>query len=231
LLLPLLLKETDWEAFVKTYAHAALIVFLIVLGVKMYSLSVRNSLQSQITQSREPIIENSDVVAVLSKLGEVEGAEEMSIERTFASLNETGEEDITIKLNQLDQLALELEQAYLESGDNFEMITHLKREISIIKEKESLELRNVEEWGIEMVYFLIIEERMTLEEINMMNDPSDLNMNDREWDTLITQSQSPTFKRKIMEYKNVELKNPLDSLTTGIGQEELIEEIWGESEQ
>ena len=69
---------------------------------------------------------------------------------------------------------------------------------------------------------------MTLEEINMMNSPSDLNLNEKEWSSLIAQSQSPTFKKKIMDYKNVEIINPLDTLTTGIGQEELIEEIWGE---
>lgn len=209
----------------KTYAHAALIVFLIVLGVKMYSLKVSKSLQSQITESRESPLDSGDVATVLTKLEEID---EKNVERTLANLNETEEEDISIRLNQLDQLALELEQAYLESGDNFEMITHLKSKIKGLKEKESLEVKNVEEWEIELVYFLIIEEQMTLEEINMMSSPSDLNLNEKEWSSLIAQSQSPTFKKKIMDYKNVEIINPLDTLTTGIGQEELIEEIWGE---
>lgn len=211
----------------KTYAHAALVVFLIVLGVKTYSLKVSHSLQSQITQSVEPPLESSKLSEVLSKLDDID---EKNIERTLANLNETEEEDIAIKLNQLDQLALELEQAYLESGDNFEVIGQIKRDILSLKEKEALELRNVEEWEIELVYFLIIEEKMTLEEINMMNSPRDLNLNEVEWRTLITQSQSPTFKKKIMEYKDVELINPLDTLTTGIEQDELIEEIWGEEE-
>lgn len=191
----------------------------------MYSLKVSKSLQSQITESRESPLDSSDVATVLTKLEEID---EKNVERTLANLNETEEEDISIRLNQLDQLALELEQAYLESGDNFEMITHLKSKIKGLKEKESLEVKNVEEWEIELVYFLIIEEQMTLEEINMMSSPSDLNLNEKEWSSLIAQSQSPTFKKKIMEYKNVEIINPLDTLTTGIGQEELIEEIWGE---
>jgi hypothetical protein len=212
---------------VKTYAHAALIVFLIVLGVKTYSLKVSRSLQSQITQSAPPLLESDQVAEVLSKLEDIE---DRNVERNLANLNETEEENISIKLNQLDQLALELEHAYLESGNNFEVISQLKRKILSIKEKESIESRNVEEWEIELVYFLIIEEQMTLEEINLMNSPSDLNLNEKEWQTLITQSQSPTFKKKIMEYKNVEIINPLDTLTTGIEQEELIEEIWGEEE-
>ena len=191
----------------------------------MYSLKVSKSLQSQITESRESPLDSSDVATVLTKLEEID---EKNVERTLANLNETEEEDISIRLNQLDQLALELEQAYLESGDNFEMITHLKSKIKGLKEKESLEVKNVEEWEIELVYFLIIEEQMTLEEINMMNSPSDLNLNEKERSSLIAQSQSPTFKKKIMDYKNVEIINPLDTLTTGIGQEELIEEIWGE---
>ena len=191
----------------------------------MYSLKVSKSLQSQITESRESPLDSSDVATVLTKLEEID---EKNVERTLANLNETEEEDISIRLNQLDQLALELEQAYLESGDNFEMITHLKSKIKGLKEKESLEVKNVEEWEIELVYFLIIEEQMTLEEINMMNSPSDLNLNEKEWSSLIAQSQSPTFKKKIMDYKNVEIINPLDTLTTGVGQEELIEEIWGE---
>ncbi|MFT6070027.1 MAG: hypothetical protein ACJAT2_002460 [Bacteriovoracaceae bacterium] len=211
----------------KTYAHAALIVFLIVLGVKTYSLKVSRSLQSQITQSAPPLLESDQVAEVLSKLEDIE---DRNVERNLANLNETEEENISIKLNQLDQLALELEHAYLESGNNFEVISQLKRKILSIKEKESIESRNVEEWEIELVYFLIIEEQMTLEEINLMNSPSDLNLNEKEWQTLITQSQSPTFKKKIMEYKNVEIINPLDTLTTGIEQEELIEEIWGEEE-
>jgi hypothetical protein len=212
---------------VKTYAHAALVVFLIVFGVKTYSLKVSHNLQSQITQSVEPHLESSKLSEVLSKLDDFE---EKNVERTLANLNETEEESISIKLNQLDQLALELEQAYLESGNNFEVIGQIKRDILSLKEKEALELRNVEEWEIELVYFLIIEEQMTLEEINMMNSPRDLNLNEVEWRTLITQSQSPTFKKKIMDYKDVELINPLDTLTTGIGQDELIEEIWGEEE-
>jgi hypothetical protein len=212
---------------VKTYAHAALIVFLIVLGVKTYSLKMSRSLQSQITKSAPPLLESDQVAEVLSKLEDIE---DRNVERNLANLNETEEENISIKLNQLDQLALELEHAYLESGNNFEVISQLKRKILSIKEKESIESRNVEEWEIELVYFLIIEEQMTLEEINLMNSPSDLNLNEKEWQTLITQSQSPTFKKKIMEYKNVEIINPLDTLTTGIEQEELIEEIWGEEE-
>lgn len=185
------------------------------------------SLQSQITQSAPPLLESDQVAEVLSKLEDIE---DRNVERNLANLNETEEENISIKLNQLDQLALELEHAYLESGNNFEVISQLKRKILSIKEKESIESRNVEEWEIELVYFLIIEEQMTLEEINLMNSPSDLNLNEKEWQTLITQSQSPTFKKKIMEYKNVEIINPLDTLTTGIEQEELIEEIWGEEE-
>ncbi len=211
----------------KTYAHAALAVFLIVLGVKTYSLKVSRSLQSQITQSTVSPLESVEVAEVLSKLEDVG---EINVERNLANLSETEEEDISIKLNQLDQLALELEHAYLESGDNFEVISHLKRKILSLKEKEEIDSRNVEEWEIELVYFLIIEEQMTLEEINLMSSPRDLNLNENEWRTLITQSQSPTFKKRIMEYKDIEINNPLDTLTTGIEQEELIEEIWGEEE-
>lgn len=211
----------------KTYAHAALVVFLIVFGVKTYSLKVSQNLRSKIIESSAPPMESADLSKVLSKL---EDFEEKNVERTLANLNETEEEDISVKLNQLDQMALELEQAYLESGDNFEVITQLKREILSLKEKSSLEVSNVEEWDIELVYFLMIEEKMTIEEINMMKSPRDLNMNEREWRTVITQSLSPTFKKKIMEYKDIEVKNPLDTLTTGIEQEELIEEIWGEEE-
>ncbi|MBK23183.1 MAG: hypothetical protein CME70_04180 [Halobacteriovorax sp.] len=212
----------------KTYAHAALAVFFVVLGVKMYGLKVQKTMQSNITESREPILETTSAQVDLSKLQMVD---EMNIERKLATLNETGEETLATRLSQLDQLALELEQAFLETGDNFEMIAHLKSKIASIKNDASLGLSNIEEWEMELVYFLIIEEQMTLEEINALSSPGDLNMSEHEWDVILTQSQSSNFKRKIMEYKDLEqsaINKHINGLTNESDQEELIEEIWGE---
>ena len=213
----------------KTYAHAVLAVFLVVLGVKMYNLKVDRSIKSHISQSRESILESDTATVDLTKLKMVEYE---NVERRLAQMSETGEEDFAIKMGQLDQLAIELEQAIMETGDNFEMIAHLKSKIANIKEANSLGLSNIEEWDMELVYFLVIEERMTLEEINALNNPTDLNMNEKEWDVIVSQSHSSKFKKKIFEYKDIELdalEKHLQGLSTGDDQEELIEEIWGDA--
>lgn len=212
----------------KTYAHAALAVFVVVLGIKMYASKVDDSIQSQITQSRDSVLTSTKSVEELENLDMVES---YSVQRTLAHLTETGEEDLATRLNQLDQLALELEQAYLDSGDNFEVISHLKERIINIKEAASMSISNVEEWDLEFVYYLIIEERMTLEEINALSSPTDLNLNKKEWDTLLTHSQTSGFKKKIFEYKNIDedpLEKHLETLESGKNQEELIQEIWGD---
>ncbi len=212
----------------KTYAHAALAVFFVVLGVKIYGMKVNKAMSSNITESREPVLETKTAQVDLSKLQMVE---ESNVERKLAALNETGEESLATKLSELDQLALELEQAFLDTGDNFEMIAYLKSKIASIKRDASLGLSNVEEWEMEFVYFLIIEERMTLEEINSLSSPGDLNMSDNEWDVILTESQSSKFKRKILEFKDVDqsaISKHLNGLTNESDQEELIEEIWGE---
>jgi len=212
----------------KTYAHAALAVFFVVLGVKMYGLKVEKTMRSNITESREPVLETKSAQVDLTKLQMID---EENIERKLAALNETGEESLSTRLSNLDQLALELEQAFLDTGDNFEMIAYLKSKIASIKKDASLGLSNVEEWEMELVYFLIIEERMTLEEINSLSSPGDLNMSDHEWDVILTQSQTSNFKRKIMEYKDLEqsvINKHINGLTDESDQEDLIEEIWGE---
>lgn len=212
----------------KTYAHAALAVFFVVLGVKIYGMKVNKAMSSNITESREPVLETKTAQVDLSKLQMVE---ESNVERKLAALNETGEESLATKLSELDQLALELEQAFLDTGDNFEMIAYLKSKIASIKRDASLGLSNVEEWEMEFVYFLIIEERMTLEEINSLSSPGDLNMSDNEWDVILTESQSSKFKRKILEFKDVDqsaISKHLNGLTNESDQKELIEEIWGE---
>lgn len=212
----------------KTYAHAALAVFLVVLGVKLYGLKVDQKIESQISQSRESVLETDNADSELRALANVEVE---SVESTLNQLADTGEENFATKMSQLDQLAVELEQAIMATGDNFEMIDHLKNKIAEIKEAGSLNLTNVEEWDKEIVYYLIIEERMTLEEINALTSPNDLNMSDQEWSQMVTQSHSGSFRKKILEYKDVApdfIDDHIDSLNSGIDQEELIEEIWGE---
>lgn len=215
----------------KTYAQTALAIFLVVLGVKLYSLKVDERLDAQITQSREPVFESEQVDQELETLAKIESE---NVERRLAQLAETGEEeDFASKLSQLDQLSVELEQAIMATGDNFETIDFLKNKIAELKDAGSMTLNNIEEWDKEIIYYLIIEEQMTLEEINALTSPGDLNMSNDDWETMVTQSHTPGFRKKILEYKDVEsdfINDNLEALTTGNNQEELIEEIWGADE-
>jgi len=217
---------------VKTYAHAGLAIFFIILGVKLYAIKVDENIQSRITQSREPLLATATKREdIFEELNNLDSLESTSTERRLAQLNETGEEDLATELSKIDQLALELEQAYLESSDNFEIISHLKDKIIKIKEAASMSINNLEEWDIETIYYLIIEERMTLEDINQLNSPKDINLNENEWKTALTYSQSLDFKKRILEYKNIEQSfndKRLEELGTQQEQMKLTQEVWAE---
>jgi hypothetical protein len=103
----------------------------------------------------------------------------------------------------LEEKKLELNSSFFLSEDNLNNIKYLQEEVSWSKTKLNVQITNIETWDLELIFYFIIEEQLTLDEIAKLSRAS-MGTSEEEWEKIVQSTKTKEFANRIREYKGLE---------------------------
>ncbi len=102
----------------------------------------------------------------------------------------------------LKQKILELERSYFAKNFSLKELKNLQNEIVEIKKKLGIEINNIEKWDPKFVYYLIINDNYSLNEINQMKNLAEHGLSQDEVEYIKEYTQTTEFKDRLDAFKN-----------------------------
>ena len=94
-----------------------------------------------------------------------------------------------------------LEQSYMDRASSIKDIKHLQNKIVDIRNKAKTDALNTEKWDPKFIYYLMLQENYTYQEINNIKSLSDNGFNNEELNYINEQIKEASFEDRIKSLK------------------------------
>ncbi len=102
----------------------------------------------------------------------------------------------------LKERIYQLEEAFLEADNNFELIEKIRNEITFLRSELNLGPTNLQLWPVSKIYYFLIEFNLSPAEVNRVS-PTYLGVTDGEWQDMKEKWESPNYYTVILNYKGL----------------------------
>ena len=107
-----------------------------------------------------------------------------------------------IAMERLVSLQDKLRLGFMAESNNIEDLSTTQRNIIEAKELLKIEPQHIEKWDVEVVFYFLIEENFSLDEINQIT-LSNLGIDGERWKNIVFEAKTLQFRQKILNFKNV----------------------------
>lgn len=190
----------------RTLSIMAFASFLVLWGV--YSLMKETRREAQ--ENPQTIIpENNQDATLLSKkkrrdldkIGSVINEDNAEIDQETKTQIKVAKK-VYDDNQSLKEKTVLLEQSYMDRNSSMKDIKRLQDEIVEMKNKMKIELSNTERWDPKFVYYLMLQENYTYNEINMIKSLSENGLNPEEINYITELIKEDAFKERIISFKS-----------------------------
>lgn len=126
--------------------------------------------------------------------------------RVLASKPDTNKDPKQDVKDKLRDKYTRLEEAFMAREDNLLEVRFMQDEIRRLKEENEMEQGNIEIWSTEFIYLLMIQEKLGFEEIQSIQNPTDMGLSTDEWLSMKAKAETDDFKVQIMQFKGIEVQ-------------------------
>ena len=188
----------------------AFVSFLVLWGVYSYLRDdnlMPNKLTDQIKKHNKHVSTNPDSpiyqkkLKDLDKIGNVINEQNADIDAETKGQIKVAKKIFDIAQN-LKEMQNILEQSYMDRASTLTDLRRLQREIVSIKNKTQAEIDNTEKWDPEFVYYLMIQENYTYQEVNAIKSLAENGLNTDEINYISELIKENSFMSRINAFKN-----------------------------
>ena len=162
---------------------------------------------------KKPLLSRSNK-RELDKIGDVINEQNVQIDSATKEKITLAKKDYTMK-NDLRDKERMLEQSFADQHSSIQDIKALQNKIVEQKNKLKLEIKNSEKWEPSFIYYLMINENYSYNDVNQIQSLSENGFNTEELNYISELMRSKGFYEKIAEFKGQgEMKRKIASVNT-----------------
>lgn len=171
---------------------------------------------------KKPLLSRSNK-RELDKIGDVINEENVQIDSATKEKISLAKKDYTMK-NDLRDRERMLEQSFADQHSSIQDIKALQNKIVDQKNKLKLEVKNTEKWEPSFIYYLMINENYSYNDVNQIQSLSENGFNPEELNYISELMRTKGFYEKIAEFKGQgEMKRKIASVNTKDIKDEYID--------
>lgn len=137
----------------------------------------------------------------IDKIGDVINEDTVKLDKEIKDRIKQDKVKFDNEQNLKEKISL-LEQSFLDKHSSIRDIKRLQSEIQDVKNKMKVEIHNTEKWDPMFVYYLMIQENYTYNEINQIKSLSENGISGEELNYINDLIKQESFKQQVLGYKN-----------------------------